>query len=951
MRTESSPRAVVRRTLCLAVSMALAVAASAASAQSTISAPGLSAPGSITYDAEGVPVIQASNENDAAFLTGYAHARDRFWQMDFNRRGASGTVAELVGAPALANDVQTRTLGLRRAAEATWAALSADTRGWLKAYADGVNLWLQTNPLPPEYGALELTRAAPWSPVDSLVIGKALAFQLSFDLDTDFTIRAGTYQAAGAAGGFNGSALFSEDTHRSQGADDRVSITDFRPSSGSIAVDDAKASIAEELPQIDPEVVALARKWQDQVVDNPLIAKVMQRNEGSVGSNWWMVSGSRTASGRPLIANDPHLSLDTPSIFQEAHIIAGTTVNLRGASLPGTPVVAQGCTPRFCWGSTVNPMDVTDTFSETFVVNTYGLPTHTVYQGRIEPVQTLFQSFIVNRLDGVADNAARENSIGYLNGGVTVIVPRRNNGPVVSITGTTGLSVMYTGWGATFELDSFRQIGRAQNLEQFRTALSSFDFGSQNFGYADVDGNIAYFTSAEAPIRDDLQNLNNVDGSPPFLIRDGSGTRRNEWLPVSNRQLNQAVPYEILSISEMPFAINPASGYIANANNDPIGTTSDNNPLNQVRPRGGLYYLNPGYSSLRMGRIDRLIQARLANGGQASQDDMRAWQANNSPRDAEILLPFLLTAATNGAAGSAWPELRTLASDPTVVAAIARLRTWDFSTPTGIPQGFDPGDDPAALPQPGATEVANSVAATLYAGWRSQAIRQVIDATLTRIGAGSQVPGNNEAVSALAFHLRGFGTRRGTGVSGVNFFQVANAPSPEAARDFLLLRALRDAIALYQGESFAAAFNRSSNLDDYRWGRLHRIVFDHPLGGPFNLPDTAGTYGFTNLSPQLPGVARPGGYEVLDASGHGVRANSVNGFMFGSGPARRFVGEMTDGFTPSQILPGGQSGVLGSPRYASQLGRWLTNRYKPMPLNVAAATAAPSAVLSFQPRP
>jgi len=128
-------------------------------------------------------------------------------------------------------------------------------------------------------------------------------------------------------------------------------------------------------------------------------------------------------------------------------------------------------------------------------------------------------------------------------------------------------------------------------------------------------------------------------------------------------------------------------------------------------------------------------------------------------------------------------------------------------------------------------------------------------------------------------------------------------------------------------------------------------VFDHPLGGPFNLPDTAGTYGFTNLSPQLPGVARPGGYEVLDASGHGVRANSVNGFMFGSGPARRFVGEMTDGFTPSQILPGGQSGVLGSPGYASQLGRWLTNRYKPMPLNVAAATAAPSAVLSFQPRP
>jgi penicillin amidase len=947
----TNTRGATRHLLSLAVSSALLASASLANAQSTITVPGLSAPGTITYDREGVPVIQAANENDAAFLTGYAHARDRFWQMDFNRRGASGTVAELVGAPALANDIQTRTLGLRRAAEATWSALSADSRGWLKAYADGVNYWLSTNPLPPEYGALELTRVAPWSPVDSLVIGKALAFQLSFDLDTDFTIRAGAYQAAGAAGGFNGSALFSEDTHRSQGADDRVSIPGFRPAGGAILEDDAKASVADSLPPIDPEVVALAQQWQDKLKGNPLIEKVLQRNEGTVGSNWWLIAGSRTASGRPLIANDPHLGLGTPSIFQEAHVIAGSTVNIRGASLPGTPVIAQGCTPRFCWGSTVNPMDVTDTFTETFVVNTYGLPTHTVYQGRIEPVQTVFQSFIVNRLDGVADNAARDNSIGYLNGAITVIVPRRNNGPVVSITGNTGLSVQYTGWGATFELESFRRIARAQNLDQFRAALDNFDFGSQNFGYADVDGNIAYFTSAEMPIRDDLQNLNNVDGSPPFLIRDGSGTRRNGWLPVANPQPGQAVPYEILTPNEMPFVINPSSGYIANANNDPIGTTLDNNPLNQVRPRGGLYYLNPGYSSLRQGRIDRLIQAKLATGTQVSLDDMRSWQANSSPRDAEILLPFLLTAASNGSASGAWSELRALATDPAVVAAIGRLQAWNFSTPTGIPQGYDPGDDPAALPQPSSTEAANSVAATLYAGWRSQAIRQVIDATLARIGVGSQLPGNNEAVSALAFHLRGFAQRRGTGVSGVNFFQVANAPSPEAARDFLLLKSLKDAITLFQGESFAAAFNRSTNLDDLRWGRLHRIVFAHALGGPFNLPDAAGLYGFTNLSPQLPGVARPGGYEVLDASGHSVRANSVNGFMFGSGPARRKVAEMTDGFVPQQILPGGQSGVLGNPLYASQLGRWLTNQYKPMPLSVSAATANPATVLSFQPRP
>src|SRR5205823_4975303 len=140
-------------------------------------APGLSAPATISYDALGTPTIQAATGNDAAYLQGFAQANARFFEMDFDRRAASGTLAELVGSAALANDVQTRTLGLRRAAWATWQALDEDTKGWLTAYSDGVNLWLQSNPLPPEYGALLISRAEPWSPVDSITIGKGLAFQ------------------------------------------------------------------------------------------------------------------------------------------------------------------------------------------------------------------------------------------------------------------------------------------------------------------------------------------------------------------------------------------------------------------------------------------------------------------------------------------------------------------------------------------------------------------------------------------------------------------------------------------------------------------------------------------------------------------------------------------------------------------------------------------------------
>src|SRR5690554_2031175 len=154
-RRDRSPATV------LALALAVAGTAAPALAQGDITAPALSAPATVSFDAEGIPLIQGAHDNDVAFLQGWAHARDRFFQMDLTRRSASGTLAELVGASVLEDDVQARTIGLRRAAVRTWNAMDADTRGWIKAYADGVNFWLAGNELPPEYGALELSRAAP----------------------------------------------------------------------------------------------------------------------------------------------------------------------------------------------------------------------------------------------------------------------------------------------------------------------------------------------------------------------------------------------------------------------------------------------------------------------------------------------------------------------------------------------------------------------------------------------------------------------------------------------------------------------------------------------------------------------------------------------------------------------------------------------------------------------
>lgn len=191
--------------------------------------PGLSDTVRLFRDGHHIPHIFAKNDPDALFTLGWVHAQDRLFQMDVLRRTFSGTLAELVGEPALASDVQLRTLGLRRAAEASLPALSPETRVWLEAYALGVNAWIAdaSHALPPEYSVLELTRASipAWNPVDSIVIAKGLAFSLSFDLtDIDLTIALEAFQEAGEHGGFNGVLLFSQDVYRTAPFDPTVSI-------------------------------------------------------------------------------------------------------------------------------------------------------------------------------------------------------------------------------------------------------------------------------------------------------------------------------------------------------------------------------------------------------------------------------------------------------------------------------------------------------------------------------------------------------------------------------------------------------------------------------------------------------------------------------------------------------------------------------------------------------
>jgi penicillin amidase len=316
---------------------------------------------------------------------------------------------------------------------------------------------------------------------------------------------------------------------------------------------------------------------------------------------------------------------------------------------------------------------------------------------------------------------------------------------------------------------------------------------------------------------------------------------------------------------------------------------------------------------------------------------MMRFQANNQMLDAEVLTPYILAAAQHAQASDAPAELAALANEAGVSEALGRLRRWDFSTPTGIREGYDPGDDPDNLPAPSQEEVQNSIATTIYSVWRGRVVANTIDATLGRLGLSEYTPPSDQAMSALRNLLDSFATRRGRGASEVNFFDVPGAPSPEAARDILILRSLREALELLASDTFAPAYGRSTNQDDYRWGKLHRIVFEHPFGGPFNIPEGGG---FAHLAADLPGVARSGGFQVVDDAGRSARGGSVNSFMFGSGPSRRLISELSpNGINAFHIIAGGQSENVFSPFYANMLGRWLTNRYHPVLLTPAQVEA------------
>jgi penicillin amidase len=908
-----------------------------------IEIPVLSGEVNLTTDDQGVWHITADNDIDLALAQGYVHCRDRLFQMDDTRRQVDGTQSEVLGIGRIGSDIQARIVGLHRAAQRSFDAAPARFQAILQAYADGVNHCIDTLPLPPEYAALELTSVRPWEAVDALKIGKAISASLSLDIDTGLTQNLLDFIDAGITNGFDGQVFFSADVNRSAPMDPASTVPD--------ATNDTPFEVAWKAPEAIQlaRVAKAAARAEAKLEQHPLFELAINRRQSFVGSNEWGVAGNATAGGRPIIANDPHLSLNAPSTFWEWHLIVEDDpeegpMNVSGVGFPGTPGVILGQNENITWGATTNPMDVSDVFEdelhvllpECFLIGAFAC---IFSEGTFHPVRIEFPTYFTNVIgDGIDDNLVDVTASLPADATVVATVPFRSFGPVIDIADpgvigsggiTDALVLQYTGFHATQELQTFALWNRAKNLDDFREGLEHFDVGSQNWAYADVEGNLAYFASAEMPLRRDLES-GSVSGLPPFFVREGvSGD--NNWVPDPARSQGQTIPYAILPSEEMPQTVNPENDFFVNANNDPAGTTLDNDPLNQARTSNpnAIYYLNPGYAiGMRAGRITQLIEDAIAGPGKIDADDMKRFQANTQQLDAELLTPFLLQAFANASEPGAASPLASLAADPGVAEAIGRIDGWDFSTPTGLDEGYD-ASDVFGLRIPlfpsgrggGQAEIDASVAATLFNMWRGFAIRNVIDARLADFGLGA---GSSEALKA--FHnLLTQSPYTGIAAAGIDWIPEPATLSAEERRDLALLQAMRDALDQLASNDLAPAFGNSENQEDYRWGKLHRIVFDHAFNDDWDIPTQGG---FEDLSPELRGLARDGGYNVVNASGFSARAIGLESFRFGGGPVRRYVGHQLDnrirGFN---AVPGGPSGIPDDPGYATQLGMWLTADY------------------------
>lgn len=515
---------------------------------------GLQAPVEVIRDEWGVPHIYAENEHDLFLAQGYVHAGDRLWQMDFNRRVGSGRLSEVIGKPTLDTDVFLRHLGMHRAAAKDWELLSSETRAMVTAYTDGINAYIESHPgrLPLEYPILGVD-AEPWKPLDTIVWAKVMAWDLAGNWETEL-LRARLINQVGQ---------------------DRVGdlLPPYRQGAPII---------------VPPGAGNYAFLGPASLSAYQPIQRILGISAGTWASNNWVVSAEKSTTGAPLLANDPHLGLNIPSVWY-ANGLHVPDFDVVGVTFPGIPGVVIGHNRHIGWGVTNLGPDIQDLYIERLNPDN---PKQYEFQGQWEDVQVVREEIEVK--------GRPEPEV------ITVRITRHGpimNPAVDSLKGALQpLALRWTALDGTTMFEAIRSLSQAENWDQFRQALSHWAVAGQNFVYADTAGNVGYQATGLVPIRE------NGDGSVPVP----GWTGEYEWAGF--------IPFD-----EMPRMLNPERGYIVTANNKVV---ADSYPY---------FISNEWAPAYRAQRIEQLLTAKDT----LSPEDFRDIQADVYSLPAERLMPYL----------------------------------------------------------------------------------------------------------------------------------------------------------------------------------------------------------------------------------------------------------------------------------------------------------------------
>lgn len=536
----------------------------------------------IHWDPYGTPHIYASNEEDLYFTIGYIHAQERLWQMTLSQLSAEGRFAEFLGKELIPYDIHQRTLGFWESAKKIESESPDSLITLLQKYADGVNYYVEqnSNSLPLEFALLDI-QPIRWSITHSLAMSRLMAWDQNMHWWSELAY-----------------AYLEEYL-------DPVLIRQLIP------------VYDEQAPTMMAGLTGISTSSVMDFLDTERSLRNQLSKRGSpFGSNAWAVSGSKTKSGYPILAGDPHMGLSIPGFWYELYVHT-PNLNLGGATIPGSPFIVLGQNQKMAWSMTNIMADDTDFFIERLTEDD---EERYIFDSTTEPyLSEPFDSRLeVIRVKGGDDRVH--------------VVRSSRNGPVISdihpdsdLTDDKVITMRWTGHDISHELWALYKMNHSGSMDEFRNAVSRFKTPGMNFIYADADDNISIFTGASIPLRD----------YNPLFFRPG-------WLP--DYQWHNVLPFD-----QLPHLVNPEKGFVAHANN-------------KLHPEGYPHYIGTFWEHpSRIIRINQLLEASdslTVTDMQTMQNDLFSEHARDIT---EMILPVLRSENNSG-------EFNT---------ALSYLENWD----------------------------------------------------------------------------------------------------------------------------------------------------------------------------------------------------------------------------------------------------------------------------------